>query len=307
LVWLRLHRWLGLGLGAVFVLFGLTGSLLVFYVGIDEAIEPAQAVPEPAPQVRSWQGVLEVLQRSHPQRDRGWRIELPPGGRGLVTARYLKPSEAAGAFYKPLLVTVNPATEQVLANRLWGNFAATWVYDLHYMLLAGETGHTVVGLLGLLMLLCAGGWAGAVVASARALGRRAAPEAVGQSPAPPLRPAQAGRRDVEAPCCWYWPPPALRLRCPAGWSRRWRASVAPLPTPAPQGYAASRGAAADAGPGSVWRPRALARVRTSLGGHATGQRSDRSRSAVAAWRPQRALPAQLPLDSRADRRGAGRA
>ncbi len=153
LVWLRLHRWLGLGLGAVFVLFGLTGSLLVFYVEIDEAIEPAQAVPEPAPQVRSWQSVLEVLQRSHPQRDRGWRIELPPGGRGLVTARYLKPSEAAGVFYKPLLVTINPATEQVLVNRLWGNFAATWVYDLHYMLLAGETGHTVVGLLGLLMLL----------------------------------------------------------------------------------------------------------------------------------------------------------
>jgi uncharacterized iron-regulated membrane protein len=30
-LWLRLHRWLGLGLGAVFVLLGLTGSLLVFY------------------------------------------------------------------------------------------------------------------------------------------------------------------------------------------------------------------------------------------------------------------------------------
>ena len=152
-VWLRLHRWLGLGLGAVFVLFGLTGSLLVFYVGIDEAIEPALAVPMPDPQVRSWQTVLEALQQAHPQRDRGWRIELPPDGRGLVTARYLKPAESTGAYYKPLLVTVNPATGQVLASRLWGGFAATWVYDLHYMLLAGETGHTVVGLLGLLMLV----------------------------------------------------------------------------------------------------------------------------------------------------------
>lgn len=152
-VWLRLHRWLGLGLGAVFVLFGLTGSLLVFYVGIDEAIEPALAVPGPEPQVRSWQSVLDVLQRAHPQRDRGWRIELPPGGRGLVTARYLKPSETADAFYKPLLVTVNPDTGQVLANRFWGDSAATWVYDLHYMLLAGKAGHTVVGVLGLLMLL----------------------------------------------------------------------------------------------------------------------------------------------------------
>ncbi len=152
-VWLRLHRWLGLGLGAVFVLFGLTGSLLVFYVAIDEAIEPALAVPGPPPQVRSWQAVLDALQQAHPQRDRGWRIELPPDGQGLVTARYLKPIETAGAFYKPLLVTVNPTTGQVLANRYWGESAATWVYDLHYMLLAGEIGHTVVGVLGLLMLL----------------------------------------------------------------------------------------------------------------------------------------------------------
>jgi uncharacterized iron-regulated membrane protein len=152
-VWLRLHRWLGLSLGAVFVLFGLTGSLLVFYVGIDEAIEPALTVPGPAPQVRSWQVVLEALQQAHPQRDRGWRIELPPGGQGLVTARYLRPAETVDAFYKPLLVTVNPATGEVLANRFWGDFAATWVYDLHYMLLAGDIGHTVVGVLGLLLLL----------------------------------------------------------------------------------------------------------------------------------------------------------
>jgi uncharacterized iron-regulated membrane protein len=152
-VWLRLHRWLGLGLGAAFVMFGLTGSLLVFYTGIDEAIEPALTVPGPELQVRSWQAVLEALQRDHPKRDRGWRIELEPGGLGLVTARYMKPEETADAFYKPLLVTVNPATGQVLANRFWGDFAATWVYDLHYMLLAGETGHTLVGLLGLLMLV----------------------------------------------------------------------------------------------------------------------------------------------------------
>jgi uncharacterized iron-regulated membrane protein len=150
-LWLRLHRWLGLGLGAVFVMLGLTGSLLVFYVGIDEAIEPALAVPGPAPQMQRWHDVLLALQQAHPQRDRGWRIELPPGGRGLVTARYLKPAEAAGAIYKPLLVTVNPATGQVLASRLWGDFAATWVFDLHYRLLAGDAGRTVVGVLGLLM------------------------------------------------------------------------------------------------------------------------------------------------------------
>lgn len=164
---LRLHRWLGLALGAVFVLLGLTGSLLVFYTEIDAVIDPALAgaqvqkqVQAPVqnqvglpPQVPSWQAVLDTLQQAHPQRDRGWRIELTPVAQGLVTARYLKPAETAGAFFKPLLVTVNPTDGRVLANRYWGDFAATWVFDLHYTLLAGDTGRVVVGLVGLALLL----------------------------------------------------------------------------------------------------------------------------------------------------------
>ncbi len=150
---LRLHRWLGLGLGAVFVLLGLTGSFLVFYTELDELIDPALAQPGPPPQVQTWQGVLDALQRAHPQRDRGWRIELPPEGRGLVTARYLKPVETEGEFFKPLLVTVNPSDGRVLANRYWGDFAATWIFDLHYMLLAGDAGRMVVGVLGLALLV----------------------------------------------------------------------------------------------------------------------------------------------------------
>lgn len=150
---LRLHRWLGLGLGALFVLLGLTGSFLVFYTEIDAAIEPALALPGPEPRVTSWQAVLDALQRAHPQRDRGWRIELPPEGRGLVTARYLQPVESEGAFYRPLLATVDPSTGQVLTNRFWGEFLATWLYDLHYTLLAGDTGRQLVGVIGLALLL----------------------------------------------------------------------------------------------------------------------------------------------------------
>lgn len=44
---------------------------------------------------------------------------------------------------------MNPHTGEVLANRLWGRFAVTWVYDLHSTLLGGETGLAVVGVMGL--------------------------------------------------------------------------------------------------------------------------------------------------------------
>lgn len=151
--WLVLHRWLGLVLGVFFVLLGLTGSLLVFYTELDAALNPAVVWQEADGAVRAYEPVLRALQRAHPQRERGWRIELPPQGRGMVTARYLKPAETAGAFFAPLLVTVHPTTHELRASRFWGESAVTWLYDLHMTLLGGETGHTIVGLLGLAMLL----------------------------------------------------------------------------------------------------------------------------------------------------------
>ena len=36
----RLHLWLGLGLGLLFAVIGLTGSALVFYTGIDAVLHP---------------------------------------------------------------------------------------------------------------------------------------------------------------------------------------------------------------------------------------------------------------------------
>jgi uncharacterized iron-regulated membrane protein len=126
-LWLRLHRWLGLGLGAVFVLLGLTGSLLVFYVGIDEAIEPALAVPGPAPAgaalARRAAGPAagapaarpRLAHRAAARRPRPGHRALPQAGRN---GRRLLQAAAGDR---------QPATGQVLANRFWGDFAATWV------------------------------------------------------------------------------------------------------------------------------------------------------------------------------------
>jgi uncharacterized iron-regulated membrane protein len=44
-VWVRrVHLWLGLTLGALMVLAGVTGALLVFYVEIDRALHPSVQV-----------------------------------------------------------------------------------------------------------------------------------------------------------------------------------------------------------------------------------------------------------------------
>lgn len=146
--WLVLHRWLGLALGSLFALLGVTGSLLVFYAELDALLNPALRWQPSDGAVQRYEPVLRALQAAHPQRGGSWRIELPPQGQGMVTARYLRPAETEGQAFAPLLATVHPTTLELRANRFWGRFAMTWLYDLHYTLLAGDQGRWVVGGLG---------------------------------------------------------------------------------------------------------------------------------------------------------------
>lgn len=149
--WRLAHLWLGWGLGGLFALFGLSGSLLVVYPELDALLNPALIWRPEQGCIRAWEPVLQALQRAEPGRERGWRIELPEGGCGSVTARYLRPPERDGAFFAPRLVSLRADTLEPVAQRYWGETAMTWLFDLHYTGLAGATGRSVVGLLGLLL------------------------------------------------------------------------------------------------------------------------------------------------------------
>jgi len=143
-----LHRWLGLALGAVFALLGLTGSMLVFYVEIDEARHgPVGVANQPAPQ-----RVLDRLRMLHPERTGPWRIELPLAPGRPLRARYYAPVETSERMFAPLLVTLDPVSLEVLAQGFWGGDPFTWIYDLHYALQFERAGRTAVGWLGFVLV-----------------------------------------------------------------------------------------------------------------------------------------------------------
>lgn len=154
---LTLHLTLGLVVGGLLALTALTGSLLVFYVDIDRLLTPELAIPaghmdgrmDPVPLDR----VVQALREAHPQRTGGWRLELPHGPDHPIMARYMKPEETAAKSFAPLMVAVNPYSGEVLSSRFWGRTAMTWTYDLHYLLLAGDTGRMVLALGGIASLL----------------------------------------------------------------------------------------------------------------------------------------------------------
>ncbi|MCU6454734.1 PepSY domain-containing protein [Sphingomonas sp. A2-49] len=156
----RMHVWLGLGIGLLFVVTGLTGSGLVFYPAIDTMLDPALARVDAAARPASWQAVYDALRRDNPARTGAWRIEATPDG-GPIPVRYYRPVETRGRAFAPLMLWLDPATLHAVRRGFWGEYATTWLYDLHYRLLLGEAGGTAMGIAGIVMLvlLVSGLWA----------------------------------------------------------------------------------------------------------------------------------------------------
>jgi uncharacterized iron-regulated membrane protein len=154
---LKVHLYAGLTAGAVFVLAALTGSLLVFYVEIDALLAPELRGSAPAAAQRApLETVYQSLRAAHPNRMRHWRIEVPADPDALLSARYMKAEESAHLAFAPLIVMVDPSTAQVRSSRFWGEFAMTWIYDLHYTLLLDRNGRIVMAVIGCALMLSLG-------------------------------------------------------------------------------------------------------------------------------------------------------
>lgn len=146
----RLHRWAGWGVGLILAVVGLTGSLLVFYVEIDRHLVPP---PLTAGLDLDTDQVVAGLRQLPGSGGQAWRVELPLVVGTAVTARFMRPRTETGRDFAPLLATLDPVQGRPLAVRGWGETLATWIYDLHYTLLAGATGRTLLAVLGLLTLI----------------------------------------------------------------------------------------------------------------------------------------------------------
>lgn len=146
----QVHLWMGLTLGALFALLGVTGSALVFYPEIDALLHPevrteASATPD-------WDRALATVRRAYPDKAGPWRFEVTGTG-GAIPARYYNPPETAGRDFAPMLVWLSPDGTQVLRRDYWGDTAMTFLYDLHYRLLMGKTGAVVLGIAGLALIV----------------------------------------------------------------------------------------------------------------------------------------------------------
>ncbi|WP_416391682.1 PepSY domain-containing protein [Alloalcanivorax xenomutans] len=145
-----LHLYAGLGSGLLLALIGVTGSLLVFYPQLDQWLTPALTTPASTATPLPLQDILsrasDAVDGAEPR-----RLYLPGTSGDYHLVRFDTPPDAPG----PLQVNVDPYTGKVAAVRTWGAYPMTWIYRLHYTLLAGTTGKYVVGVCGILLALFA--------------------------------------------------------------------------------------------------------------------------------------------------------
>ncbi|MEA1831931.1 PepSY-associated TM helix domain-containing protein [Methylobacterium durans] len=149
--WKRLHRWFGLGGGALLVLIGLTGSLNVFYREIDAALNPALYRPA-SPERRI--GPSEALAAAA-QADRKPVSQIAPPD-GVWPVWVIVHAHPDRRIWTTM---IDPSDGRVLGRRDTGTAFAHLVYRLHYTLLLRDWwGKEAVGVAGIgLLLSCLSG------------------------------------------------------------------------------------------------------------------------------------------------------
>ncbi|MUG94899.1 PepSY domain-containing protein [Scytonema sp. UIC 10036] len=146
-----LHRYIGLAVGLIAIIVGLTGSLLVFHSEISN-FEQHRRIGKITPQGTQLpvEVVLNTVKKTYAnQPDATLQTIILP----------LKPNEPINVVLKTKEKDwtenyVNPYTGEILGNNLQPSFVNKFfeiVYPLHYTLLSGDMGYKFVGIIGLLM------------------------------------------------------------------------------------------------------------------------------------------------------------
>jgi len=148
-----IHRYVGLTIGLIVVVLGLSGSIIVYWREIDRTFNPQErVVHEPSRPMISLDEVLAIVKKAHPQRPKPWTLEMPHDDNAAYYATYSRPEERGLKYSTNLHVAVHPYTGEILRSWYWGETPVSWIYDVHANLQAGLFGHQVVGAFGVVLL-----------------------------------------------------------------------------------------------------------------------------------------------------------
>lgn len=161
-LWLDIHLYLGLIVGALLVIFGITGSILVFFQEIDEWLNPqllTVTTPQQIEHANSGlvhQSLQEIIHAAKLVAAQGSKISTVYGPRTSTGVYVVYADQDSGnrqqIFVDPYRAKVtgvrNHSVDQWFPDHLMG-----FVFQLHYSLLLGTNGITLVAVTAILLMI----------------------------------------------------------------------------------------------------------------------------------------------------------
>lgn len=158
--WLKAHLYLGLVVGAVFVLIGLTGSLLAFEFPLDERLNSKLMTVQAGSENQSYlplDVIVASALKALPADGKAVSLGFPRHS-GLAFELWFQQPSPDTDRAESHQIFINPYTGEMTGQRLKVDFARGWrgplmdvVLRLHYSLAAGRTGMTIMGFIGLVL------------------------------------------------------------------------------------------------------------------------------------------------------------
>ncbi|AOZ07373.1 PepSY-associated TM helix domain-containing protein [Cupriavidus malaysiensis] len=158
----KIHLYLGLSFGLVFVLLGLTGTVIAWRDELDAVLNPEllrASAPAAGPVTPAQAEAVAARLAADPRYGKPRLLMLPDGPSGVFVASYAVKGADGAVPGRSRQVMVDPATLAIQGERIWGQpglsrpLLMPTLFHLHRYLLAGETGKTITGITGMLMLL----------------------------------------------------------------------------------------------------------------------------------------------------------
>lgn len=160
-LWLNIHLWLGLSMGLLLSVVSITGSISVFYLELDQWLNPGvlsvKADPRGVKAYRPLQEILDAASQVAQPQDLRSGVQFPRVSDSTFGIGYVRPeNKTTNTPEAWVSVRVNPYTAQVTGVRsfpLGAGFPSgliDFIAVLHYRLLLDDFwGGSIVGFLGI--------------------------------------------------------------------------------------------------------------------------------------------------------------
>lgn len=155
----RLHLWLAVTVGGVFVVAGLSGSVIVFDHAIDEFLNPELLLLD-APVSEAERLPYQTLyaRATAYAEAHDYQVVSFAAPRHVYSSQlfWIKPLNATG--FETYELYLHPATGAVIGQRQWGEYLTSFLYMFHHTLWLGKTGKLILGYsaIGMVVLLVTG-------------------------------------------------------------------------------------------------------------------------------------------------------